>query len=398
MSKTVYVLGAGFSRGAGFPLQSEILELVTDRLLVGDADVLADPAAPTAEFRELRKRLVDFITHAFRSTDQRLEDIFTLLDQAIADRATFASYSHTDLIALRDAWIRGILFCLHKCSERHLAKPQSIYVHFAAWLIRQRLEAGIDGDPLSVLSLNWDSLLEDSIYHVVREVGALGRIEVDYYVRTSPLEAGCPHTPSPKQKADGILNLKLLKLHGSATWLRCPSSGLVYTGLGMTTPASELYFTPRQSPFMAKHPTAPDVATAAQLEPYIITPTYSKVFDMPHIQTTWHNAFVELREADEVVFVGYSLPDADYHLRALLIRAIRPATRISVVLASSDDPEGPLNSSPRVRETLPYSRYQRLFGNGVAFDYGGVESFISRLAPGDVNADLRWIRERLAAH
>jgi len=343
------------------------------------------------------KKLIVFLKHAFPSDKQRLEDIFTLLDQAITNRATFAGYSLTQLIEIRDAWIRAILFCLHKCSEQHLAKPASMYVRFAAWLIRQRIEAGIDSDSISVLSLNWDSLVEDSVFHVIREIGALRRIDVDYCVYTTPLDLSpevCPHTPSPKQKASGIFNIKLLKLHGSATWLRCPNSGLVYTGLGMLTPASELYVTPRPSPFMEAHPSDPATIAAAFLEPYIITPSYSKVFDLPHIQTTWHNAFVELREADEVIFVGYSLPDADYHLRALMIRAIRSAAHVNVVLAKRDNPAE--YSMKEVRDTLPEGRYRRLFGDGIAFDYGGVASLVEHLSPVGVDQDLQWLRDRLS--
>ncbi|MSU59371.1 MAG: hypothetical protein EXS35_14570 [Pedosphaera sp.] len=298
MAKTVFVLGAGFSKSAGFPLQSEILSLVTDSLFVGGSDILSDPDLPAHKFRKHRQQLVEFLRQAFRTRDQRLEDIFTLLDQAITNHATFGTYSLTQLINIRDSWIRAILFCLHKCSEQHLAKTVSIYVRFAAWLIRQRIEAGRGGDPVSIVSLNWDSLLEDSVFYVIRRLAALRQIDIDYCVYTTPLDENpdiCPHVPSPKQKASGIYNLKLLKLHGSATWLRCPNSGLVYTGLGMETPNSELYVTPRRSPFMEAHPGDPASRSVAMLEPYIITPTYSKVFDLPHIQTTWHNAFVELR-------------------------------------------------------------------------------------------------------
>jgi hypothetical protein len=161
----------------------------------------------------------------------------------------------------------------------------------------------------------------------------------------------------------------------------------------MTTSATELYVTPRASPFMKAYPGGLVARSASFLEPYIITPTFTKVFDLPHIQTTWHNAFVELREAEEVVFVGYSLPDADYHLRALLIRAIRPKTTIRVILSRSDDPSN--YSSHLERSTLPEGRYRRLFGDTVIFDYNGVESLIDDLVSAKLDADYEWIRNHL---
>jgi uncharacterized protein (DUF3820 family) len=138
---------------------------------------------------------------------------------------------------------------------------------------------------------------------------------------------------------------------------------------------------------MKAHPGGSAARSASFLEPYIITPTFTKVFDLPHIQTTWHNAFVELREAEEVVFVGYSLPDADYHLRALLIRAIRPKTRIRVILSRSDDPSN--YSSHLERSALPEGRYRRLFDDTVAFDYNGVESLIDDLVSAKLDAEYK---------
>jgi len=396
MARRVFVLGAGFSKAANFPLQAEILSLVTDSVSIGGADILAEPDPPTKTFLEQREQLIAFLARTFRSDEQRLEDVFTLLDQAIAEHSTVAGYGIVELMDIRDIWVRAILFCLHKCSEQHLAQPASIYVRFASWLIRQRLKAGLDGDPFSVICLNWDSLLEDSLFHVIREANALGRFDVDYCVYTTPLDpnpAVCPHVPSPKQRASGIYNIKILKLHGSATWLRCPNSGLIYTGLGMTTPASTLYVMERSSPFMTAYPNIPAPAAEVPLEPHIIAPTYSKVFDLPHIKTTWHNAFIELREANEVIFIGYSLPDADYHFRALLLRAIRGTTRIRVFLGPRSDPS--LYSSAAERENLPYVRYRRLFGDAVDFNYGGFESLVNELSRADLSMYYRWIAAHL---
>lgn len=72
------------------------------------------------------------------------------------------------------------------------------------------------------------------------------------------------------------------------------------------------------------------------LEPFLITPTFTKVFDNTHIQMIWHNAHVELSEADKIVFIGYSFPEADYHFRTLLRKAVNPNVSIEVVLTRND--------------------------------------------------------------
>src|SRR5215216_4380620 len=110
MAKLVFVLGAGFSKDADFPLQGELLSLVTDSMFVAGTDILSDPESPTVEFRHQREILSKFLTQTFRSRGQRLEDIFTLLDQAIINRSTFGGYSLVQLMDIREIWIRAILF------------------------------------------------------------------------------------------------------------------------------------------------------------------------------------------------------------------------------------------------------------------------------------------------
>ena len=94
-----------------------------------------------------------------------------------------------------------------------------------------------------------------------------------------------------------------------------------------------------------------------------------------------------------MIFIGYSLPDADYHFRGLLLRAIRPTTRIRVFLGPRSDPTS--YSSAAERENLPYNRYRRLFGDVVEFNYGGFEALVDELSRADLSMYHRWIAAHL---
>jgi hypothetical protein len=387
MGKTVYILGAGFSMPAGFPKQAD--------LFAGLVNKLSDFSEDQFISFDIKASISHFLTRGgFLREDNivftiSLEDLFTLLDQTIADRNSFVGLDWLELVKVRDSLIRGVLGLLHSCAHKHISGEEQRFKLLAANLISARIDAGKEDDPFAIISLNWDSLVEDSLYWVLRMAGAIGETQgnfgqtpladIDYCVYTTPLP-NSPHTPSTKQKASGIYNIKLLKMHGSSTWLRCPCSNLVYTGLGMTEPAYDIYVKPRVSPFIQQHLDAREENSPAVLEPYIITPTFAKVFDLPHIQTTWHNAFIELREADDIVFIGYSLPDADYHFRALLRRAVRSTTPIKVILHESDKPPENLSGDPRA--IYPAQRYLQVFrAEQLNFNYDGVEGFASNFAP-----------------
>ncbi len=396
MPKTAYILGAGFSKPAGFPLQSELYPLVIERMFKPDFE--RDRAIPIEVLNPVSEFLISagFVSpDGTRLFELNLEDLFTLMDQIIEGHGNFRGFSWIRLIDVRDKLTRAILEILHTCSEDHLKSDDTRYRKFACHLLGKRISVGVENDPFCIISLNWDSLIEDSVYWVLRETGGISnraKADIDYCVYTTPLPDS-PHTPSTKQKASHIYNLKLLKLHGSCTWLRCPSSNHIYTGLGLSESASSIYVKERESPFMSSYQDSSGGEFCPVLEPYVITPTFAKVFDQPHIQTTWHNAYVELREADEIIIIGYSLPEADYHFRTLLRRAIRTNSEVRVVLSQYDAPT-------ESKSDLPEHRYRRIFSDSqLSLTYDGVEAFIGECLASYGDTDLLGlVRQRLQSN
>ena len=66
--------------------------------------------------------------------------------------------------------------------------------------------------------------------------------------------------------------------------------------------------------------------------------------------------FLDLMEAEKVVFVGYSFPVADFELRYLLKRGISPKAKIEVVLKNNDEDI--------------FGRYQQFFGSNLRIIVG----------------------------
>ena len=357
--KKVYVLGAGFSRDAGLPLQAGIIEKIRAR---GD---IAHPL------------LREILSEGDKSP--RLEDVFTLFDQAVSRQQYCLGHTWQQIEQVRRELLYNILCVFHESTPPMNAAKCQRYCAFAAHLIAERVQAG-DTDKFSIISLNWDCLFENAVYHCIREVGMVGDMDLDYCCYTTPL-GGSPHTPSILQKAKGIVNLKLMKLHGSVNWLSCPNCNRMYTGVGSDERDWDRYVFPQACPeckkFLGKLGEASG-RTPPNLEPFIITPTFLKVFDNPHIQMTWHNAYLDLAAADDVVFIGYSLPEADYHLRTLLRRSIRPEARIRAVLTKDDKPKCIMPKN--LRECYAASRYQDFFGKDrVEIRSSGVKGFCRSL-------------------
>jgi hypothetical protein len=89
----------------------------------------------------------------------------------------------------------------------------------------------------------------------------------------------------------------------------------------------------------------------------------------------WQNAGVELMEAKRLVFVGYSLPNADFEFRQLLSRMVHQDALVEVVLyeGSSD------NDKRRFR--AEQDRYRQFFGKrDLRFFSTGVVDYVNALA------------------
>lgn len=367
-NKTVYFLGAGFSRSANFPLQNELVPKTIDYLPPSIADMDVDLFAAFKRFSQQKLKVQKFLETVFKGTkNPNLEDVFTLLDQSISERLFCKGISWKELVSIDEALKGTILFMLHSASTNADAEQLELYRKISGLMLKQRLSAK---DDVSVVSLNWDSLLEDSIYYWINSLNRQNQIDVDYCCYTLPLDGCKNHTPSITQKAAGIKNFKILKLHGSTNWLVCESCKKIYTGVGSESSAFKLYF--RQN-ILCQECDEITATKKPQLLPFIITPTYLKTFSNPHIQNIWLNAYTELNEANKVVFVGYSLPEADFFVRSLLRRAIRNDAEIEVVLWKTDQPNP---QQKKLSHFFAKSRYENFFGqHKVTFHFDGLEEF-----------------------
>jgi hypothetical protein len=102
-------------------------------------------------------------------------------------------------------------------------------------------------------------------------------------------------------------------------------------------------------------------------------PTFLKDLTNCQVKLVWQNAGVELMEARHLVFIGYSLPNADFEFRQLLSRMVHRDATIEVVLY-----KGTSDEAIRRYETEE-ERYRQFFGDRqIAFHSNGVTDFVGK--------------------
>lgn len=382
--KTVYVLGAGFSIDAGGPLQSKLIELMFSK---------DDDPRITKRQNNVRKFLNDVLnlSEEGKVFQMALEDLYTPIDRCLADGIAFKKYKTQDLLILRrdlDHLVSKAIknsFSSHDGGQDYIDKFAKHVVGIAEDR-RKKADNDDDGegarihDHVSIISLNWDDVLDNAIFSEIERVD-LKELGVDDYKRKYArigVVDYCCYISSVKKNDPRVrsglwalgskgFNVKLLKVHGSLNWLQCPNCQRLFTKFG-AGPALDNFL----NPISCRHCRACEVDV--KLQASLVMPTFLKDLRNFQIKLVWQNAAVELMEATEVVFIGYSLPHADFEFRQLLSRMVQKTASIHVVLKNGK------KASERRNFGDAKWRYEQFFsGHKLTFDGKGVKSYIERL-------------------
>lgn len=321
MDNTVLIIGAGFSKVSGIPLTREL----TDKFLtLGETQ-----ATPQVIQDAISNQLSSFWQKVFNYRNDGLcptfEDHFTLIDLAANTGHSLGSfYTPTRLRGIRRLSIHRVFDILD--SKYHQFDP-----------LREFLRMFSQGSENSIISTNWDIVVE-------KHLAASGS-QYDYLLPMTHVGGG---TVSRNN------GLPLLKLQGSSNWAYCDTCRKLFEGpleigksiLHSWTFLEERDFKELSMPAEAteklreRTPSGCPGCHAPRLSARVATFSYNKAYSFFQFQAVWENALRKLRDARRWIFIGYSLPEADFELRQLLKTAQlgnRNARRVWIEVVIKDD-------------------------------------------------------------
>lgn len=358
---------------AGAPRQSDIMSIILR---------LPDHIAGVPERKE---RFSRFLKEALgirppHNEKAYLEDVYTPMDRCISDDLSLRG---VDLGRLTE--VRGDMeYLIAQAIEHHVetkADRNDRYIPaFAQYLVNlasertrrtgeRSAERTKGHDPFAVISLNWDILLDKALDAALRNKDShLDSLDdyspigvVDYCCYISSVDANDKRVRSGLWTLGaGGYNVKLLKVHGSMNWLQCPTCQRLFTDFTGKHVVTNV-LNPADCRHCLKH------HGPVKLRSSLVMPTFLKDLSNFQIKLVWQNAGVEIMEADKLVFIGYSLPQADFEFRSLLSRMKHKEAKIEVVLD-----RGEANSAA--------TQYKQFFaGHDVSFPAEGVIQYTRRL-------------------
>lgn len=265
----MYVVGAGFSAGLGYPLTKSLLIDAWDRV----PKESRDPLRRIIEFHHPnfnRKR-----TTSFPDIEQLLTEMVVNLQMFEASRPAEGSFTKKQLEESREILLFTIAKWFHEIYEDASTTD---------WL--DQIIKRFQDENAAVVSFNWDLILDQLLFG--------GKLDSKSYGLSEKL-------------ASGPL---LLKPHGSLNW---------YQGTQLKhvpdLKRTEIFHDDDKKNCVHAflRPRGIKSKSGKRYTPLIIPPTYLKDFTPSIFQQLWKNCTDVLSTPRRLVFLGYSLPAADLH-------------------------------------------------------------------------------------
>lgn len=299
--KLALILGSGFSRESGLPSTSEL----NRELLISPP---TNHVAATLE-GEISRILRGFWRSVFGWDESgprpSLEDHFTVIDLAAnTGHHLGAEYGPRKLRAIRRMSIHRIFQILDAKFERSEA-------------VNRLFQELANTHEVSIVTLNWDIVAER------------------YALAVGGFCYGCGERDLSGELV-GERGMPILKLHGSSNSIYCNCCRSLFcvaaseSELYKAALELKLYLEPDDFDLFESPPSVSKslrefgernrncIVCKGKFAGRIATFSYRKDLSVPYFQASWDRAGLVLREAERWLFIGYSMPEADFEFRCLL--------------------------------------------------------------------------------
>ena len=337
----LYILGAGASKDDGAPLMNEFFECAFRGIggrIIPDPDTGKKAVGFNGTFGlpdkeeeiEIYERLAKILDQKYGTQFQKdihsirtraepsfsskacinVEQVLSEIDQAIRDGTDFyGQRERTELESIRDDLYYLIFDTLGNTlvSDRH-----DRYLTF----VNRKL---IHGEIHIVITFNYDVLLELALTD--RKLFCQNKYENSAFNVENCRDGKFPWSYELDFiDLDGLEScysissdfVKVLKLHGSLNWSRCPKC----SGLLVRVP---FHYCAYKS-FVQRETNCPRCDVA--VEPVLIPPSmYKNIEHHPNLRKIRDLSCYWLSQADTISVIGYSLPQSDEHILGLLKHA-----------------------------------------------------------------------------
>ncbi len=292
--RVAVILGAGFSKNSGLPVQSEIPGLLIENQ--------EDNPFETNISQAIQRFYEDVFGFSEGELPLSLDDLLTCIDISTnSGHHLGIKYSPLHLRAIR----RFIIYRLFKMLEDKYCYSETVFS-----LVSKLLKAY---GKVDFIVLNWDTVLEKYI-NLINSGYTVNYCNGGEYIRNV--------------SSDKVLKeIKIIKIHGSSNWLYCDNCRALFNDsygdvplikkAGFKVTDFEILGDFKQD--IGKFTDGEECLICGdRISSHIATFNFRKSFKENSFPQLWDEAEKALTFSDKWIFIGYSLPQADYEFKHLL--------------------------------------------------------------------------------
>lgn len=306
MSNRVFLLGAGFSKDASFPLANELICFIQNHL----------KTSMNTRDIDFKKEFSDFLNEIHPSLFLNVELFLTYIDLALLNNSVgiFTRSASTEDLRLFRRKLSGAL--VRAFDNAHLELKGRFLNRNVFFKFCEQLK---DGD--SIITFNYDLVVEQELW-LQRKWTFLDGYGLEKDINDFQAKFGGTYPTDLPTKS----LIKIYKLHGSLGWFYDDASGqIIYIGMPNYFDGRLLYCEKNLLGAGAQW----DEGTT------FIEPSYIKQFNCTPILDIWEKAFKIVQQSSELIVIGYSLPEADAAAQAFLSSGVRSSQITSVTVVDS---------------------------------------------------------------
>lgn len=306
--KTTLFTGAGASKAIGYPLTSELLPMIRDRIKSEDLfEEINDRRSNLAACRKLHSYLGKLLP-GFDATKREdlplITDVFSMAEYSLAAGESLPVGGMADLIRFRDLLKQAIAIILidQYLEAWNQSGPAEKTAHDG--LIRWMRNQGSD---IAMVTTNYDIEIDRCFYKEIENDGNFpDKVDLGFNWRWHKDDKVKLRPTDPRHR--------FFKLHGSLDLLRCSACGHVYFNERGTIAHQAMRDEIDEG-------NSCECSKQHRLELHIVSPSHVRDIRDGSILNVWQSAFEWMRTSDRWVIAGYSLPPEDLAIRSLLVRA-----------------------------------------------------------------------------
>jgi len=310
----VFIFGAGASYPDGIPIQSEIIPIILNN---DDLQIIKSISG-----RQIREFLKD--NFSISEKYPTLEEVFGFIDFHLNnDFSLSKKWTIAEMINLK----ANLTKVLHYVISSKTKSSEHFKLFWEA--IRGNRKE------IAVITTNYDTLIDeafDKIYSDYLIDYCIDLINFRYPNDITPFDWWVnPRQPVTQFGDQTPVRIKLIKIHGSLNWKYCNCCAQV--GLTPWQHRINLKTDSFESFVRSEITTCP--FDQNKLTSLIQAPSHLKTNNNFIFNKLFDEAGYTIRNAKKLVFIGYSFPEADVHIRALVKRNFNPNNEIIVINKSS---------------------------------------------------------------